>query len=556
MTAISDAYINALLADSAYIDSLKPGQTGAVLAGLLGPRMTPALAEFIGKNFTVKAQSPTVASSFDATVWVGNAGTPYAGQIYVSMRGTQELPDFRADGDLATSGLAHRQLADMVNWWLRETTPANQYVPQMRVADGLTGVYFEPVGATQGTGNLVGIGPIKSVNGHSLGGYLASAFVRLFGAQWPVETVNTFNSAGYSKLAAANIESGFNQIAELIGPAFGLGGFSGAQNNYFAQNGINVTTNTWDPVGFTQYGARIGLFQEDIASGIINNHYMYKLTDLLALGNALAQLDPTLDFAKLSTLVSAGSNQMAASYESVLDGFRRLFLGPDIAETPTGDNNSESGGSQPAARIAFHDNLAALLQSQLFRQSAGLVTVRDLTQLGATQIASIALDNIAYRYALANLNPFAILGDDGLYAQHNANGQLARYDSATGRGLSDQWIEDRAKFLAAANIARSNDSVSGKTLVTNPTATDTAVYTDQLLGITLRDGQAAINSKRITFGTEFGDTLRGGNLADHLYGGGGNDTLNGNAGDDYLEGGRGDDVLHGGAGFDRYWIGR
>ncbi len=95
MTTINDAYINALLADAAYVKDLLPGDLPDNLIAVLTPRMTPTLAEFIGKNFTVKVQSPAVASSFDATVWVGNAGTPYVGQFYVSMRGTQELPDFR-----------------------------------------------------------------------------------------------------------------------------------------------------------------------------------------------------------------------------------------------------------------------------------------------------------------------------------------------------------------------------------------------------------------------------------------------------------------------------
>ena len=70
-------------------------------------------------------------------------------------------------------------------------------------------------------------------------------------------------------------------------------------------------------IRFRQYGSRIGLFQEDLTPGVINNHYMYKLTDVLALGSALAKLDASMDLTKLSTLVSAGSNQMVASYEGV-----------------------------------------------------------------------------------------------------------------------------------------------------------------------------------------------------------------------------------------------
>src|SRR6185369_8988191 len=332
MTTINAAYIDALLADASYIDGLR----NATLKDQLVGSMTPALAEYIAANFTVVQQVGGFASSFEATVWRGNTGTPYAGQVYVSMRGTQEAPDYVADGDLASSGLAHRQLVDMVNWWLRETTPEryDDGTPRQATQIALSADNdFYASASVMATGKLADIVGIQSVNGHSLGGYLATAFGRIFGGKWPINSVNTFNSAGFSRLAAANIENGFGQIALLIGSTFGReGGFSTAQNNYFGSNGINVTTNTWDPVGFQQYGTRIELFQED--SGGFSNHSMYKLTDLLALGNALAQLDSTLDFAKLFALAKAGSNQMAASYEGVLDATRRLLMGASVPGTP------------------------------------------------------------------------------------------------------------------------------------------------------------------------------------------------------------------------------
>lgn len=106
-TTINDTYINALLADASYVSNLNLALTPNDLTTALTGRMTPTLAKYIGDNFSVVSQVGGLASSFDATVWRGNAGTPYAGQIYVSTRGTQEAPDFLADGDLATSGLAH-----------------------------------------------------------------------------------------------------------------------------------------------------------------------------------------------------------------------------------------------------------------------------------------------------------------------------------------------------------------------------------------------------------------------------------------------------------------
>lgn len=304
MPTIRDAYINALLADASYVGPIDPETTGPALIDILTNRMTPDLAKYIGENFTVVTQIGGLASSFDATVWRDRGG-----QIYVSMRGTQGGRDIDEDKDLALSGLAHRQLQDMVNWWLRATTPALSAggTPQYATQIGLTlsSNDFGRGSAVPATGELAGIGAIKSVNGHSLGGYLASAFVRLFGNRWPVEAINTFNSAGFSRPASTNIEQGFNQIAQAIGADLGLGGFSGGQNNYFAENGINVTTNTWNPIGFAQYGTRIALFQEDAVTAKergINNHFMYKLTDVLALGDVFEQLDANVDVAKFNAL--------------------------------------------------------------------------------------------------------------------------------------------------------------------------------------------------------------------------------------------------------------
>ena len=68
MTTIHDAYLNALLADAAYVDDFVPGMTGSRLTDQLTRRMTPHLAKYIGDNFTVVTQVGGLASSFDATV--------------------------------------------------------------------------------------------------------------------------------------------------------------------------------------------------------------------------------------------------------------------------------------------------------------------------------------------------------------------------------------------------------------------------------------------------------------------------------------------------------
>lgn len=53
---------------------------------------------------------------FDAVVWEGRANTSYAGQVYVSMRGTQGHTDIADDLALAAQGIPHDQIVTMVNW--------------------------------------------------------------------------------------------------------------------------------------------------------------------------------------------------------------------------------------------------------------------------------------------------------------------------------------------------------------------------------------------------------------------------------------------------------
>lgn len=92
MPSINDAYINALLADACYVNDLVPGMTGSDLAVQIRGRMTPTIATYIGNNFTAVQQEGGSASSFDSTVWRGNAGTQCAGLIFVTQTFTFDVP--------------------------------------------------------------------------------------------------------------------------------------------------------------------------------------------------------------------------------------------------------------------------------------------------------------------------------------------------------------------------------------------------------------------------------------------------------------------------------
>ena len=484
MTTIHDAYINALLADAAYVKNLDATITPGDLTTALSDRMTPELAKYISHNFKIvtayDAPDKGFGAGFDAVVWQG-VNEPYTGKTYVSIRGTQEVQDFLDDGALAINGLPYTQLVDMVNWWLRETASEGDDIRQIAIETtlGLAGdgptvkfVSAPTVKATE-TGALAGVNSIVSVNAHSLGGYMATAFSRLFGKKWSIEGVNTFNSAGFSSLQTQNIEIAFNQIKQAIGAGLSFDDFDVTaqqpQNNYFAEGGINVTTNDWNPVGFNQYGTRIGLFQEDgvkLTELGMSNHFMYKLTDMLALGDALAKLDPTLDFGRLNALVEAGANKTDASLEGILDGLRKTLIDGPLTDTPVGDV-SESASS----RTTYHENLHALQNNTYFQMLQDRVQV-----IAAPANGLAAKDDFGALLSLAYLTPFALKPNDSVATTILQSAQTA---------IGAKWVEDKT--------LSTEDRDNGKANFSDAWLTDRASMLSWLVKRNVGEGAAAIN---------------------------------------------------------------
>ncbi|MCU7841954.1 MAG: hypothetical protein KZQ94_21615 [Candidatus Thiodiazotropha sp. (ex Troendleina suluensis)] len=109
----------------------------------------------------------------------------------------------------------------------------------------------------------------------------------------------------------------------------------------------------------------------------------------------------------------------------------------------------------------FVDRTAA--NPQLKPQYQGLRII-PLTEHTRTGLVDLANDNIAYRYALMHLNPFAVTGRDDLYDRHNDMDQLERYEETIQEGeLTQSNLQDRAEFLVLRNQTNLNDaSVSGR----------------------------------------------------------------------------------------------
>ncbi len=177
----------------------------------------------------------------------------------------------------------------------------------------------------------------------------------------------------------------------------------------------------------------------------------------------------------------------------------------------------------------------------------------DVLATSSTTADSLALlasgsTALAYRYALKELNPFVIVGDNALYSLHNQNGELDLYDptaiNRTG-ALTQTWISDRAAFLVEKIRAFTADTKEILDQAYGPG--NRRQYVDVTSGdrITLSNAPLPLGSasaSQIVFGSDVSDFVQGFSQADRLYGQGGSDYLRGRLNDDALEGGAGLDV--------------
>ena len=564
MSTIQTLFHQAQLAEAAYANF--PAFPNNPKGALEEEGFSSAQADSIVKQWRVVDHIPDTAAGFSATIFerldaVGN-GT---GNFSLAIRGSTTanyLADFLADAALiAVDGIAVWQLVDLYNFWQRATTSESltYQAAQLVLYDSLGnlppgaipvgsspyGIVFGDSSALPDISIRLGSGKIPAglstlnVAGHSLGGHLAMAFTRLFPAL--ATDATGINGLGF-KPSHPTVVSLFSILGGVGANAFdpdkiqnvyGLAGPEFAAMDYLA---------------LRQPGGYDGIFIESGGFGTIGGHSATQMTDSLAVYDLFIRMDNSLAdktvlqaLTILNPIFEAGSATATTTLENLARSFRKLL---------TGANATLATGNRQDLYLAIKD-----INTQL---DSGPQPQRSIVSLAGLSAADLLVaasnpDALATRYALAELNPFAILGDDSLYAKFNTGAkahELDRYDTATGKGLSDQWIEDRSGLLAAVlerNRLDRNDSVIA----------GTTAYRDFAAKLNLSPTQ--LPQVGVIFGTEQKDTLsftqtRGDKV--RLYGGAGNDTLTGNAGPDHLEGGTGDDVLHGGAGDDRYWIGR
>ncbi|MEC4890329.1 MAG: calcium-binding protein [Nitrospira sp.] len=315
----------------------------------------------------------------------------------------------------------------------------------------------------------------------------------------------------------------------------------------------------------------VPLFQDQWDFG--NTHSITLIVDSLAVQALIQTIDSRYGQASSELLISAASNAKAEevaplntpdvvegdSLEKTVDAFRKLFLGPTLQDPYPLPVDSQVGGfGNLANRNEMYTAMAAIQEAVQDWQDAGVIfTLADLTDVAllqsseATSLENIAqtetAQGLAYRYALKELNPFALWADDDLvtdvlYEAHNAAGELDLYSDVTGNGtVTKQYLTDRARFLGEKVQLNLKDEELSK---------GNSYFFDasQTYEIATTDDPSTI--RQFLFGSDADERFESGGKDDHLYGGSGVDLLIGNGGGDQLDGGAGIDTLLGGAGND------
>ena len=354
-------------------------------------------------------------------------------------------------------------------------------------------------------------------------------------------------------------DGAFAKITQIVGHA------TQGDTEYVANSGNHaVETSVYieDQPDFDGFG---GFFGTNGEYG--TTHSITLIVDSLATQELFQTIAPSLTQSDIEAIFTAASNQRASGFvgtdglaegnslENALDALGKLFVPNYDAPTPSGRQTGDFG--LLTFRNSFYTNLAAVKTAL----AGGTVTIEPFVELNAQGTAVIrltpgevkiaALENtdrgLAFRYALKNLNLFAVIGADYQALGHASNGQLALFDPATGFGdITEQYLTDRAAFLEEKielnllNHAKSSGNIHFKDFVSNgleiTTAVDLRVDQEFLFGSDSDEGIGV---------------LVGGSKDDHLYGGGGNDLLEGGDGRDYLQGDDGIDRLDGGTKADR-----
>ena len=173
------------------------------------------------------------------------------------------------------------------------------------------------------------------------------------------------------------------------------------------------------------------------------------------------------------------------------------------------------------------------------------------------ELIAKAKTDIAYRYALRELNPFVAEGAD--YTSFNTDGTLDLWTPDNPNGMTEDYIRDRAYMVLLQMRYLKNGLKLARDLVDDLVQGDWD-YMDHSrhpfrgdinrpLTFSVDGKGISVDDHRIVFGSNLSDNedydkvnLEGGGRDDRIYGLDGHDRLAGKGGSDHLEGGKGNDI--------------
>jgi hypothetical protein len=390
------------LSQAAYAD-LRDNPTGQTYENALKAEgFSALLANQFATRYSVLNHQPDTGSGFSATLFLDNT----TNQKNLAIRGTNGPADI---------------LIDLVNVALIGSENLNPQYVDLKI-------YLSTL--TAGNGPLAG--QAFTLTGHSLGGFLAQALAK---ENPQVAHAYTYNAPG------------FDGVVGTILTALGVQNPTQPDSrvtNIVASNGVSPIAGLGQHLGDVQQ-----VFIQDGTP--LNNHSIETLTDSLALFSLFGKIDPTtLTVSSLTTILDATSNVPECSLGSALDALRKLFQpsNPTFVATPA----FRSGDSDVTNRNTYYANLQALSGSLPLGTTFHVVNLAEDIPAGVLLQAQSA-DGLAYRYALKELNPFAVTGSDpagtaALYQNHNGQQELDLVNLTTGTGtLTLDYLQDRELFL-------------------------------------------------------------------------------------------------------------
>ena len=460
--------------------------------------------------------------------------------------------------------------------------------------------------------NVLAAGDKITLTGHSLGGHLAMVAAQLFGDRINPD-VYAFNSAGFDpvsvdvvslgaslagvsgSVASALVTAAKGALVESMGAGALLlsggsqqasarilgkiGSMLGSPGNFFTVHNLESEDSApGDDVSvvasvFTDLSY---LGPKQLVGTEVNSHSIEQIMDALALQSVFYRLDETLTLDKIKGLIDAAHNVAGKSEEALVEALHVLlvpgsrFSGYGL-ELPIADASEGSyiwtGKGKIEARDEFHkaileinkrldeiDHSDTRVLPLTFRPADSLAPGFEASVQYLKDKATDDSDAYAFRYALKELNPFAVTGVD--YSAHNQDGRLELYDREYHTGsLTQKWIEDSATFLVWKSRAFLGDV---KVVGDFGTEDQEFIHVPGQARIYTMDSQTMVDAnglpsgppsdpRRFVFGGDKSDVLTGGKKDDRLYGGFGRDILQGGEQDDYLEGGAGLDIYQYGA---------